>query len=710
MEIMTLERGGYIVDTPAGYVQFGSPPETIKDSMQLPKGVPQLFVLPNRFFNWIKGISVAEVEFPIYYNFFLKKRKTYILCQRDQLKPFAAVLTEAIFGPETIDLRDEFPNLAPDGELPPIEQEMSYFRGSMKLGDLVGFVFFDENRLSFRGIDIEITPEETFRVSSGSEVYGEVPGLIEYNPTYDIGKRLPEPYKPPLFGMTCLGPSHGFDPTENTSGFILWLNRQGIMIDPPVNTTEWLIDSNVNPKLIDSIILTHCHADHDAGTLQKILEEGKITVYTTKTIMQSFLRKYTAQTGVTTDYLSQLFEYQSVLIDEPLFIHCARFSFFYSLHSIPTIGFKVEFEGKSMVYSSDHNADPALHTKLFRENRIGSARYRELSSFPWNSDLVYHESGIAPLHTPIEVLDSLPGEIRKHTMVYHIAKKDFPDTSDLTLSRFGIEETRELPVEPPVYERVYHVLGLLKHLDFFQNMPISKAQAFISMVEEKSFAKGEKIIARGTPGDYFYVIKSGNISVTGKDLKQRKIYGTYDYFGEAALLNKRPRAADVYAETDVELYTIEGERFLCFIQGTELERTLRRLSRIRDSETWNVLSTSPFFRILTSTQKTLLESLLIPVDFREPGTILAKGEELKRSYIIREGEVLVTSGDREITRLGRGDFIGAMVKIYRGEPAEYSFINKGPVSLFAVEKKDVLSFLRTNPGLMMKLVYDFLKI
>ena len=75
MDPITLPRGGYIVDTPAGYIQFGSPPETIKDSMHLPKGVPQFFVLPNRFFNWIKGISVAEIEFPIYYNFFLSCRR-----------------------------------------------------------------------------------------------------------------------------------------------------------------------------------------------------------------------------------------------------------------------------------------------------------------------------------------------------------------------------------------------------------------------------------------------------------------------------------------------------------------------------------------------------------------------------------------------------------------------------------------------------------
>ena len=34
--VMTaLPRGGYLVDTSAGYIQFGSPPETLKDTILL---------------------------------------------------------------------------------------------------------------------------------------------------------------------------------------------------------------------------------------------------------------------------------------------------------------------------------------------------------------------------------------------------------------------------------------------------------------------------------------------------------------------------------------------------------------------------------------------------------------------------------------------------------------------------------------------------
>lgn len=705
--LISLPRGGYIVDTPIGYIQFGSPPETIKDSMLMPKGVPQYFVLPEVFFNWIKGISVAEVEFPLYYNFFLKQRKTHIICKPEQYECFPQVLTEAVFGPAKLSITDEFdPSISPD-QIPQLKKELAYFRGKLQLSDLVEFIFLKNNEVEIDGVRIHLNDNGVYHVHNGESEIAQVPSKIEYVPTYDIGKRLAEPFKPPLFGITCLGPSNGFDPTENSAGFILWLNKRGIMIDPPVNTTEWLIDSNVSPKLTRNIILTHCHADHDAGTLQKILEEEKVTVYSTKTVISSFIRKYSALTNVSPDYLKQLFNFCEIKIGKPIFINGAKFLFSYSLHSIPTIGFTAELNGKTFTYSSDHNNEAELHKKLLEDGILNRKRYEELRNFHWESDVIYHESGIPPLHTPMSVLTGLDPEVQKKTVVYHIAKTSFPKKTDLTLAKFGIEHTQYIDVERPEYEHFYHVLGLLQYLDFLEDIPISKAQEFITIVEERSYKKGDVIIKKGTPGTHFYIIKRGNVSVPGQNLEQRKIYGVNDSFGEVALLTNNPRTVDIIAETDVKLYTIERDKFLYFIEGTELKKILQRLSEIRDEETWNTISSSPILRILTSSQKTLLESLLHKMEINKPGTILKAGQEIEKAYIIRSGEVDVVNGRKQIAALGRGDFIGDMLKIHRKEPADFTYKNKGPLSLYYIKKEDVLYFLTKNPGLIMKLAYDF---
>jgi len=710
-KIISLPRGGYIIDTEIGYIQFGSPPETIKDTMNFPKGVPQIFVLPSEFFNWIKGISVAEVEFPIYYNFFLKNRKTLIICNGEQIINFKNVLAEAVFGPEVLELESEFLSVNKSNYIPSLKSEMDYFRRNLKLDDLVDFGIFKNNSYNINN-DIKIRFDESgnfiVALKDGKEI--NVPGKIEYVPTYDIGKRLSEPYEPPLFGITCLGPSHGFDPSDNTSGFILWLNHRGIMVDPPVNSTEWLQDSNVNPKFIDSIILTHCHADHDAGTFQKILEEGKVNVYSTRTIMNSFLRKYSALTFVSDDFLMRLFTFFPIKIGNPVFIHGAKFKFFYSLHSIPTIGFKMDFQRKSFVYSSDHNNDPKLHKKLLKTGVIDKKRYKELKNFSWDADVIYHESGFPPLHTPITILDKLDPDIKKKTVVYHISKKDFKnntDNTELTLAKFGIEHTLNIGVKYPEFEKPYQILGLLNYLDFFEDMPVSKGMEFLNIIEEKKFKKGDVIIKKGAVGDMFYIIKSGNIIVTGGDFHKRKIYGACDYFGEAALVTDKKRAADVIAETDVVVYTITKDKFLYFISGTEFEKTLIRLAKTRDSESWNVLSNSKIFGILTSTQKTILESMIYKIERPEPGVLIREGEYINEIFIIRKGEVEVFKNNKEIAILKRGDFIGAMVKVLRNEPTLYTFKNFGPVSMYAIGRDDVVKFLDKNPGLIMKLTYDF---
>lgn len=448
--VTALPRGGYLVDTPAGYIQFGSPPETIKDTMKLPQGTPLVFVLPTDFFNWIKGISVAELEFPIYYNFFIRQKKTLIICRKDQAERLKKVLQESLFGPENPDFSEDFQQ---NGQtVPDIKAEMNYFR-TMNFDDVVEFGFFKKNSYSLGDVTVKLDQEDHFEIYDKKELLASVPGRIVYKAKYLIGERLTEPYEPPLFGITCLGPSSGFDPYENTSGFIIWLNHNGIMIDPPVNSTEWLLDSNVSPKFIDSIILTHCHADHDAGTFQKILEEGKITIYSTRTVMMSFLRKYAALTGVTTDYLMELFNFQPIKIGKPLYINDGLFEVFYSLHSIPTIGFRLEFQNQSLTYSSDHNADPELHKKLYEEKIISSERYDEFSSFPWDSTIVYHESGVPPLHTPIDYLNSLPKKLQQKTIVYHIPANNMPEKTDLTLARFGIEHTRYFETESPPLRR-----------------------------------------------------------------------------------------------------------------------------------------------------------------------------------------------------------------------------------------------------------------
>ena len=708
-----LPRGGYLVETSVGYIQFGAPPETIKDTMLLPRSAPQVFVLPKHFFHVEKGISVAELEFPIYYNHFLRQKKTYIVCTREQREQLMIVLKESVFGPEMIDLRSEYVDGEETFGFPNMPAEVEHFRGKRELSDLVKFVIFRDDQVRINQVTIARLENGDFELRDRDwDLTTEIPGTVDFNIIYDAGSGLQEPYQPPLLGITCLGPSHGFDPEENTSGFLLWINHMGLMVDPPVNSTEWLRQSNINPKLINSIILTHCHADHDAGTFQKILEEGRITIYSTETVMHSFVRKYHGLTRIPIKELFSLFDFVPVVIGRSYIINGAEFRFSYALHSIPSLSFEFFFQDQSFIYSSDHLNDPARFKELLDLGVLTETRYRDLLDFPWHHKIIYHEAGIPPLHTRIDYLRTLPEDVQKRITLYHIAKKDMPADSFMTLAKFGIENTLYPPTAQPKHETEYRMLDSLANVDIFRDFPISKAREFLSIVEHERFDRGATIIQKNTPGDKFFIILTGNVRVEGMDRdddieSDAKRYGSYEYFGEASLINDQPRGADVFAETEVEALTIEKSKFLNFIKGSGLNQKFQTLNDIRATGSWETLAKSRFFRATTSAQKTQLELIMKLYKLRAGDLLIRQGLTFEYAYIIKKGSVHVLNHGRLVEELGPGDFCGEIFRLQKNTASGYDFKATSNLEAFAIERNDLVNYIAENPGVYMRLNYVY---
>ena len=144
------------------------------------------------------------------------------------------------------------------------------------------------------------------------------------SPKEAIGRPLPPSFHPPSFGVTVLGNSHGFDKSGSVSGYVLWINGRGVMIDPPPYSSATLEREGIRPRMIVGIILTHCHADHDAGAFQKVLTGSPVVVITTPTIYKSFIRKYAALSALSPALLRHSHRYKPAIIGEPLrFLSCS---------------------------------------------------------------------------------------------------------------------------------------------------------------------------------------------------------------------------------------------------------------------------------------------------------------------------------------------------------------------------------------------------
>jgi CRP-like cAMP-binding protein len=704
--LTSLPRGGYLLDGADAYLQFGAPPETIKDTIFLPKGVPQKIVLLDKLFDVDRCISLAEIEFPIYYNFFIKKRKMEIFATKEQISQLEKMLQESLFGPKAISIAEEYGNL--DRKLiPKLEREIGFFRNELTLDKVVEFFPIDSREFSVGKTKIQADyQKKTFHIREEGRTPVDVPFTMNLKPLYDLGSVRNEPFQPPEFGVTCLGPSHGFDPEQNTSGFILWINKTGVMVDPPVNSTSWLLDSNVNPKLIDTIILTHCHADHDAGTFQKILQEGKVNVYSTPTVMQSFLRKYSAVTNIPESHLYHLFTFIPIKMDVQYNIHGALFQFFYTIHSIPTIGFHFAYRDKTFLYSSDHYNDPNGQQLLVDKGIISEERKAFFRNLFTDIDIIYHEAGIPPLHTPVAYLNSLPPQTQKKITVYHIAEKDFPKETNLTLAKFGIGETLYPEIKKYKYEDAYQILDTVSRIDIFKELPADRIKNLLLIVKEEEFEKGEKIISKGTPGDKFYIIRSGNVTVGAVAAITDKIYGTFDYFGEVSLVMDTVRTADVVAATHVFAYSIEKDSFMRLIRFTPVIDRIIAIANSRNAETWEIIRANPLFQNLSSTQITNLEEILHQVKITKQTTLIRKGKHLERIYILQEGLITISdsSGKRQIS--AKGSLVGDLVSLKSRAKSEQQIDVAAGSLLYAIEAEDMDHFIQENPAIFITILLE----
>jgi CRP-like cAMP-binding protein/phosphoribosyl 1,2-cyclic phosphodiesterase len=692
-----LSRGGTYVSTGSGPVQIGIPAETIKDCLGKGLDVPQTYVLPHALFDARRGRSMAEFEFPAYYNYFILKRRVRLVVESAAVAARARqVFQESLFGPKDAPAGCEFDPSVPQDARPDFAKESDYFRRvpgrkPLELDELIDVVVMDPDA-KFGSVRIA-SSDGAFHVWDDGNLAASVPYGAE-NLRSRLSIAPPSlSFEAPEFGVTVLGASHGFDPSGKTTGFLVWIGGRALLVDPPVDTTEYLRDKGVPPKLIDGLILTHCHADHDAGTFQKLLEEGRITLFTTPHILGSFLRKYSALSLRSEDDLRRLFDFHPVSIGSPVHLRGGELRFKYRLHSIPTIGVEAYYGGKSISISADTLYDPERIEAMFQEGVFGEARRDELITFETDHTLNFHEAGVPPIHTPTAALIALPEAVRARVRVVHIAERDVPP--ELVAAKVGLENTHVLDVQPPQFHDAIARLETLSMVDFLRELPLSRARALLSVATSMHFREGETIVRKGSTGDLFYVVERGVVAIVAGDRTlRRSTMG--DFFGEAALVLNQARSADVVAESDVDLIVIRRDALFSLLRGTTMLERLKRLAQARVDGAWAVLDCNQALRRLSSAQKTQFESLVDRKELQVGEVLAARGEPAQGAYLLDGATALLEGLDDKA--FVRGAFLAEVDAILGQKPVAQGVRVVQAGSAFFMPAERLRAFLGENPG------------
>ncbi len=99
----------------------------------------------------------------------------------------------------------------------------------------------------------------------------------------------------------------------------------------------------------------------------------------------------------------------------------------------------------------------------------------------------------------------------------------------------------------------------LTRIGLLAGLPGQKLAQLAKRMEREEVASGTTIVREGDPGDRFYVVFAGMLSVS--NAAAREVLRPGDYFGEVALAMNVPRTATVTAITPAVVASCDRETF-----------------------------------------------------------------------------------------------------------------------------------------------------
>ncbi len=536
-----LSPGGvpfFLVQSRPRQVQIGVPSESIKVFVRQGVPVPTVYFLPPD-----NSSSYGDIEFPLFWNFFIMeaasdRRKRVVLVGRAaQLERVKAVFQESMFGPRPqdlcvtddidIDARESGYRVDFYAEQKALAQQMA------TVDDFAVFVPLDEDGVAVLEDGLEL------RLLSSCllEVYQNCPAMpgggerelvasLDLTALSDLddpeGQSTPSTvfsvFCPPSFGVTFIGTSHGFDGHGHTTGFILWIASRGILVDPPVGTNDFLLQNRIPATLLRDVILTHVHADHDAGLLPLLLRHPhRIAVHTFRSVHEAFQRKLRHKVAEP----ELLYDWHAVLARRPIKLHGALFECDFSFHALPTLCFTVRFGGRAIAYSADTFYEPQRLRELGAAGVFCPQRLESLLQWPLRTDvdLLIHESGVPPIHTPLWALEALPASVKRRLRVVHCSS--IPAGRVCVIPGCGMGHTLALPLLS-LHEGLAlnaRLAGLLLSSQLFEGLSGQAAHELMLQMQIVSFLRGDVLMRRGdVDQDRVLLVVDGMAVVTNSAL------------------------------------------------------------------------------------------------------------------------------------------------------------------------------------------------
>jgi len=209
----------------------------------------------------------------------------------------------------------------------------------------------------------------------------------------------------------------------------------------------------------------------------------------------------------------------------------------------------------------------------------------------------------------------------------------------------------------------------------------------VDAFEEKRYKSGEYVITQGEQGDVIYLVDTGELGCE-KTFKKGdkptflKNYYEGDSFGELALLYNVPRAASIYAKTDVILWALDRGTFNNIVKEAAIKKREKYEKSLKNV---NILSTIDNYELSQICDAIHSEKV------KAGEFIIKQGEKGDKFYILDDGEAYASKVFNEgeeaknVKDYKSGDYFGELA-LLKDEPRAASIIAKTDCKLLTLDR------------------------